>query len=118
MRSQGGRSHVACAAFAGGREAQPMQTIAAPRVLALALALGIASQASSADDPLAGARPAPGVARDDDSARARMSRLVPALEIIGLDLGVNRVADAAVDSSGTYDVSFRTLKHNLTHRWV
>jgi len=86
-----------------------MSTITARAGLCLVLALAVPCNASAEADE---------ASADDVSARRRFSRLVPAIEIVGFDLCVNRVADAAVGESGEYDVDLSSLRHNLTHRWV
>jgi len=48
---------------------------------------------------------------------AGKSYLIPALEIIGFDVLLNR-ANHDIDSGNDYDVTLSTIRHNLSHSWV
>jgi hypothetical protein len=88
---------------------------------------------ATAARPLLAAEPAtepsvaPPAARDEAHAAqrifdprdldARKSYAIPALEIIGFDLLLNRY-DHLVDGSHDYDVTLSSIRRNLHHRWV
>ena len=71
-----------------------------------------ARAAASQSPPAAGA-PAP---RPED-AKIRKSYVVPALDILGFDLMLNRYDYHFVDKQ-VYGVTFASVKRNLTHTWI